>query len=259
MTGSKISSLLISTGLLVATACHEKAVAPQQPSQPEVKLAPPTPIAEQKEHLGKPSWDPAWDVTVERALPDELLADSIAREVRPFCPRFRSLSEVDKRTFWAYVFQALAAAEAGLVPTTDVRHTEPEVAVEDTVTKRMVRSEGLLQLTYMDADRYSCDFDWESDKHLPEKDPAKTILQPANNLECGVRIMETQLVHRKKPLVSSTSYWSTLRPGTISYRVFYKQMANVPQVCRANPKPAAPVATGNPETLTAEASAGGTN
>ena len=41
---------------------------------------------------------------------------------------FTSMSEVDKRAFWAYFFQALAGAEAGLEPTTRVRHTQPAVA-----------------------------------------------------------------------------------------------------------------------------------
>ena len=147
------------------------------------------------------------------------------------------LSEADKRAFWAYTFQALAGAEAGLKPTTNVRHTEPAVAVEDTVTKRMVRSEGLLQLTYMDATRYGCDFDWEHDKTLPEKDPAKTILQPKNNLLCGVKILENQIVTQRKPLLTPTSYWVTLRPGTPSYLVFAKQMKNVPKVCREGMPP----------------------
>ena len=231
----RIRTILFFTVLAEIAACHGKHTPMPQAVQPEVKTAPPTPIAEEKEVLGKPSWDPSWDVTVERALPGELLSDDVAKGVRQFCPRFKSLSEVDKRTFWAYVFQALAGAEAGLVPTTDVRHTEPEVAVKDTVTKRMVRSEGLLQLTYMDRDRYNCDFDWDRDRELAEKDPAKTILQPENNLTCGVKIMENQIIVRRKPLVTSGSYWSTLRPGTISYRVFHRQMANVPEVCRVQP------------------------
>ena len=83
------------------------------------------------------------------------------------------MSNGDKRAFWAYFFQALSGAEAGLEPTTNVRHTEPEVAVKDDVTKGMVHSEGLLQLTYMDAKRYGCDFDWEKDRRLPAKDPSK--------------------------------------------------------------------------------------
>jgi hypothetical protein len=171
-------------------ACHDRPAIPQAQTLPELKIPAPTPIAEKKEELGKPSWDPQWDVLVEEALPADLLSPAVSRNVKQLCPRFKSMSEVDRRAFWAYFFQALAGAEAGLVPTTNVRHTEPEVAVEDTVTKRMVRSEGLLQLTYMDANRYGCDFDWMKDKELAEKDPAKTILQPENNLKCGLKIME---------------------------------------------------------------------
>ena len=53
------------------------------------------------------------------------------------------MSNADRRAFWAYTFQALAGAEAGLKPTTNVRHTEPEVAkVRDTVSKRMVQKRG---------------------------------------------------------------------------------------------------------------------
>ncbi len=135
------------------------------PAPPKVEEA--TPIAIQKDELGKPTWDPAWDQIVENELPSELLSPQRARAVAPFCPRFKTLNEADKRAFWAYFFQALSGAEAGLLPTSDVRH--PEVDVRDTVTRRMVRAEGLLQLTYMDADRYGCNFDWEKDKDLPTR------------------------------------------------------------------------------------------
>jgi hypothetical protein len=210
-----------------------KQAANQQPAQVEIKDPPPTPIAEEKAELGKPTWEPEWDKIVEEALPAEMLSSEVARAVRPFCPRFNSMSEVDKRAYWAYFFQALAGVEAGLKPTADVRHTEPEVAVEDAVTKRRVRSEGLLQLTYMDAERYGCDFDWEKDKQLREKDPDKTILQPKNNLTCGIEILRTQLIDKRKPLAWRKSYWSTLQPGTGGFKVFVKQMANVPDACRA--------------------------
>jgi hypothetical protein len=222
--------LVVAASFLLAAGCLNRSAVSQQPAQPEVKAAPPTPIAEKKEELGEPAWDPQWDVIVEKALPPEMLSSKVERPVRPFCPRFKAMSEVDKRAYWAYFFQALAAAEAGLVPTADVRHAEPEVAVKDTVSKRPVRSEGLLQLTYMDADRYGCDFDWDKDKELPEKDPAKTILQPKNNLTCGVKILQHQLIENKKPLLSPASYWEVLKPGTVGYRV--KQMANVPEPCR---------------------------
>jgi hypothetical protein len=197
-----------------------------------MKPAPATPIHTKRLELGGATWDPEWDKLVELALPPEMLSRQVPRDVRRFCPRFYELSEADKRAFWAYLFQALAGAEAGLDPTTRVRHTEPEVAVIDKVTGRAVRSEGLLQLTYEDHDRYGCNFDWQQDKTMKPDDPDKTILDPKNNLECGVKILSNQIVNQHKPLLSSTGYWSTLRPGTPSYQVFAKQMTNVPIACK---------------------------
>jgi hypothetical protein len=198
----------------------------------EMKPAPATPIDTEKIKLGDDTkWDPAWDAIVEKALPAEMLSREVPKDVRKFCPRFYDLAEVDKRDFWAYFFQALAGAEAGLDPRTRVRHTEPEVAVKDPVTGLLVRSEGLLQLAYEDSTRYGCDFDWDADKVLPPKDGSKTILQPKNNLECGVKILANQIIVQHKPLLSHTGYWSTLQPDRRSYRVFIKQMTNPPIAC----------------------------
>ena len=227
MTRLRIARLIICAALGMLPGCAKHT------AQPEMKPVPQTPIAEKKEALGKPTWDPEWDRIVEQALPPEMLSDSVARDVRPFCPRFSALSDADKRTYWAYFFQALAGAEAGLTPTANVRGSR--TAKKDTETHRLVRSEGLLQLAYMDADRYGCDFDWDKDKLLPEKDPARTILQPANNLTCGVKILYRQLIVKHQPLLSRSSYWSTLRPGRAGYRIFARQMANVPAVCRHDP------------------------
>ncbi len=231
-------SLRVALAGLLALAllgCGKKEAAqasgPPAAAQPAMKPAPATPIEEKKEELGGNTWDPAWDVAIEKDLPPEMLSADAARAVHSYCPRFAEESEADKRAFWAYLFQALAGAEAGLNPTVDVRHTEAAVAKKDDVTKKTVRQEGLLQLTYEDAQRYDCDFDYARDKGLPEKDPGRTILQPEKNLACGIKIMDNQIIKQHKPLVAHTSYWSTLQPGTVSYRVFAKQMANVPAAC----------------------------
>lgn len=197
----------------------------------QTKPAPATPIDIKKADLGKSVWDPAWDVIVEKAVPPEMLTPAVAHDVARFCPRFSSMNETDKRAFWAYFFQALAGAEAGLNPRTRVRHTEPEVAMTDKVTRVAVRSEGLLQLSYADGKVYGCNFDWEGDRKLPPKSPEKTILQPRNNLECGMKILSNQIITQGKPLFTRSSYWSTLRPGRKSYRVFAKQMTNPPAAC----------------------------
>jgi hypothetical protein len=194
--------------------------------------APATPIAEKKAELGNTkTWDPGWDALIEQALPADMLSPQAARAVRLYCPRFAGLQDADKRAFWAYTFQALAGAEAGLNADSDVHHTAAAVNKIDPATHRATRQEGLLQLKYEDADRYGCDFDWQRDKALPEKDPNRTILEPARNLGCGIKIMEDQIISKNEPLVTRRSYWATLQPGTAGYRDFAKQMVNVPADC----------------------------
>ena len=223
--------------LSTLTGCKERSAAPSPAAQPvtsapAVKAAPQTPLAEKKEELGSDvAWTPELDKFVEVNLPPELLSEQAARAVHSYCPAFAREPEADKRAFWAYTFQAIAAAEAGLQPTADVHHTAAAVAVKDKLTHRVSHQEGLLQLKYEDAQRYGCAFDFARDRRLPEKDPQRTILQPEVNLACGMKIMDDQIVTQGKPLVAHTSYWSTLQPGTVSYRVFAKQMANVPAGC----------------------------
>jgi hypothetical protein len=195
------------------------------------KAAPPTPIDEKKVELGGMPWNSDWDQIIEKALPAAMLSSQVPQGVRRFCPRFYEMGEVNKRTFWAYFFQALAGAEAGLNPNTSVRHNEREDAKRDEVSGVAMRSEGLLQLAYADQKRYGCDFNWQADRTLEAKDPAKTILQPTNNLECGVKILVNQIIVQHKPLLSRSGYWSTLQPDGPSHLVFAKQMSNPPAAC----------------------------
>ena len=195
------------------------------PSQAQtIQPVPPTPIDVKKGELGGTPWNPQWDEIIEKALPPEMLSSQVPRGVRRFCPRFYEMGESDKRTFWAYFFQALAGTEAGLNPNTSIRHTGPEGAMA-------LRSEGLLQLAYADHKRYGCDFNWLLDRALKANDPAKTILQPKNNLECGVKILANQTIIQHKPLLTRSGYWSTLHPDGPDFRVFAKQMKNPPGAC----------------------------
>ncbi|MGA9551307.1 MAG: hypothetical protein WBR30_03600, partial [Candidatus Sulfotelmatobacter sp.] len=177
-----ITSLVLCMGM--ATPSHAQAIQP----------VPPTPIDVKKVEIGGTPWNPQWDQIIENALPPEMLSSQVPRGVRRFCPRFFEMGTPDKRTFWAYFFQALAGAEAGLNPNKSVRHSEPEDAMT-------TRSEGLLQLAYADRKRYGCDFNWAMDRALKANDPAKAILQPKNNLECGVKILFNQIIVQHKPLL----------------------------------------------------------
>jgi len=195
------------------------------------KPAPPTPIDEKKVELGGKAWNPEWDTIIEKALPSEMLSSQVPKDVRRFCPRFYEMGETDKRTFWAYFFQALAGAEAGLNPNTNVRQGDRAGAKNDEVSGRVMHSQGLLQVAYADLQRYGCEFNWEMDRLLKPNDPAKTILQPKNNLECGVKILFNQIIVQHKPLLTRSGYWSPLHPDGPSYRVFAKQMTNPPAAC----------------------------
>jgi hypothetical protein len=212
---------------------EQQAAAPIPSSQhaKSLKAVPPTPIDKKAAELGESTWNPQWNQIVAQALPPVLLSNRVPRDVRQFCPRFYVMTNAQKRTFWAYFFQALAGAEAGLNPNATVRHTEPKLAQEEHVPVTKVRTEGLLQLTYADRQRYGCSFDQEADRGLPADDPAKTILRPKNNLVCGVAILKNQIIDLHRPLLWSNSYWATLRPGSVSYRIFAKQMINPPTAC----------------------------
>jgi hypothetical protein len=221
--------LIVLVALALNSACQSSKPASSTATETTpTKPAPATPIDKKKAELGGKTWNPDWDAIVENAIPPEMLSHQVPHDVKHFCPRF-----YDKRAFWAYFFQALAGAEAGLDPKTRAHHTEPEVDVRDEVSGMYGRTEGLLQLTYADEKRYDCDFDWQADRKLPANDSARTILQPKNNLECGVKILENQIITQHRPLLYRNGYWSTLQPGRPSYRVFAKEMTNPPAACAA--------------------------
>ena len=118
--------------MLAFTGCKGKGTpAVQTPVQPVVKPAPPTPLDVKKAELGGTTWQPEWDAVVEKALPADLLNGQTARAVRMYCPRFNEETEAERRQFWAYTFQAIAAAEAGLNPTSDVHHLQAAVNTID--------------------------------------------------------------------------------------------------------------------------------
>ncbi len=235
-----LTNVIVAVALwLSATAAHAQATpaeaATVNPPITVTKAVPATPIDVKKAELGGKPWDPAWDQIIEQAIPPDMLSSRVPRDVRKFCPNFYRMSDTDKRVFWAYFFQALAGAEACLEPTTNVRH--PAMQKRDKVTGQPVHAEGLLQLTFEDEKLYGCDFDWQADRKLPPHDPDRTILQPKHNLECGITILENQIINLHRPLVTRHSYWSTLQPGTVSYRVFAREMVNPPEACAKPQRP----------------------
>jgi hypothetical protein len=239
MGSMSLSAVKVSTAIIyVAVALsgcstYAQHATPAKPLLKPKRPVPRTPIDKKAAELGDSTWNPQWNSIVKQALPAGLLSRRVPHDVRLFCPRFYEMSDTQKRDFWAYFFQALAGAEASLNPQATARHTEPKLAKVEDVPVTKVRTEGLLQLTYADSQRYGCPFDEAADRGLPIHDPRRTILQPKNNLICGVKILTNQLIDLHRPLVWGDSYWATLRPGTPGYRSFARQMTNPPAACRS--------------------------
>ena len=99
-----------------------------------------------------------------------------------------------------------------------------------------MRGEGLLQLCLRGLEALGCNLNSQVDRALKPHDPAKTILQPKNNPECGVKILFNQIIVQHKPLLTRSGYWSPLHPDGPSYGVFAKQMTNLPAACGLSTK-----------------------
>lgn len=235
-----IATATVAFPLFLGGCSHNAGPAPPKHHGVVTKPAPATPIQKKSRQLGGPTWKHAWTKIVEQSVPKAMLSSQVPHDVRRFCPRFYRMTKPDQRQFWAYFFQALAGAESGLNKKANVRHLQPSVDVRDSVTGRMTHQEGLLQLSYKDSKRYDCDFNWENDKNLPRHDPKKTILQPANNLKCGLKILYNQIITFHRPILYHASYWATLRPGTAGNSNFMKQMTNTPAACTESPEKSLP-------------------
>jgi len=162
-----------------------------------------------------------------------MLGEKVPSDVKKLCPRFLSLSDEQRREFWAFFFQAMSVAESSLYPRD--RYKESGIPGTDSVTKRAIWSEGLLQVSYQDNDIYDCDFDWGADRGLPATHPSKTIFEPARNLRCGINILNRQIIVRGNPLFTSKNwYWSVLtkRSSNAGYRRLMAEMSGIPKFCK---------------------------
>jgi len=131
------------------------------------------------------------------------------KDVELFCPRYSTLSATERINFWALLISAMAKYESGFDPLTRLHETTLGI---DPVTKKPVYSEGLLQLSYQDTRFFPfCEFDWEQDKLLHDKDPNKTILNPYLNLSCGVKIFIWQVKKWDRITLGDNAYWSVIK------------------------------------------------
>ena len=151
-----------------------------------------------------------WSRHLFREIEKNIDALDKASDMDYFCPKYDSLDKQQKINVWAQLFAAMALYESNFQPT--ARYVEPTRDI-DPVTNGPVISEGLLQLGYSDKLYHGCNFNWAADQRYSETDSRRTILDPYNNLSCGVIIMTHQIQKYGSIVISHGAYWAVLKIG----------------------------------------------
>lgn len=154
----------------------------------------------------------AWTQFTKNLIGGELFETfNSAKDATVICPKYHSLTIDQKVTVWTEFISGMAKYESAWKPTSWM--TEKTMGI-DPITKKQVKSEGLLQLSYQDTQwaKY-CHFDWSKDKKLSQDDPNKTIFDPFLNLECGLKILRTQIQKKGYVIISRGVYWAVIKEG----------------------------------------------
>jgi len=153
-----------------------------------------------------------WSTYLFNLISTDAKALLSAQDFPQFCPTYSSLSEKQKINVAGQLVAAITKYESGYNPLS--RYHESTMGT-DPVTGLPVYSEGLLQLSYQDAQWASfCPFDWSADQYLSETDPQKTILDPYKNLYCGVRILANQVQKKGLIILGSGAYWAVIKSNS---------------------------------------------
>lgn len=155
-----------------------------------------------------------WSSYSLKVIHEEVENDLIngAEDIDTFCPEYESLSTNERLNFWALLVSAMTKYESRYNPLSRMRES---TLGTDPITGTQVFSEGLLQLSYQDVRRYKfCEFDWEKDRKIDGGDPAKTILDPYKNLNCGIKILAFQIRDKNRITLEQGAYWSVLKLGS---------------------------------------------
>lgn len=172
-------------------------------------------------------WDQSCDLMVYNAVTPAMIAMPYSR-MKKFMPAWDKMTRDQRRQFYVDLLFAIAGPESSHNKMTMFQ--EPKSMGLDKVTGLPVVSEGLLQLSYQDADRYpGIKFNYRADAALFKADMAnkpagksswkavtnRTILNPHLNAEAGAIII-AKLVESDKYMKEEFAdllgnYWSCMR------------------------------------------------
>lgn len=128
------------------------------------------PLSWEKFHIERASWS---KFTIQTL--DSLFDNSLCEDMTRFRSNYNSLNRQQKVNVWAELISSICKFESAWKLNSWM---EEDMGI-DPVTKKKVRSEGLLQLSYQDKPNYAdlpCRFDWNLDKNLNENDQIRQYL-----------------------------------------------------------------------------------
>lgn len=203
------------TALLIACAPARES-APQGSdgviTNPETEVYRPEPLLWE----GKTSDGVLWSAYSYQLIGSQAAPDLLpgTRDIAKFCPSYSTLREAQKINFWAYLVSAISMYESGF----DARARDAQPDFDD-ATGLWSYAEGLMHISYREILRHTfCALDWETDSQLPGRDERRTIFNPLKNLDCGIKILATEVASNK--LIShGFSPWKSLRPTGRNSRV----------------------------------------
>jgi hypothetical protein len=198
----------------------------EQPASPNPPLPEPNPSVPPPDAFQLPriAWESkvnarVWSLHAFRVIVEK--GDSLlegADDVGEYCPLYFQLTKEKRAWFWTSLIASMAYYESAWNPTARMHETTMGT---DPVTGKPVHSEGLLQLSYQDrlGHPYCNEFDWNTDRHLGEKDPRKTILNPEKNLSCGIQILNRQVKKHRRIGIGKGAYWAVIKTTKPSNKI----------------------------------------
>ncbi len=159
----------------------------------------------------------AWSKYTFRAINPVLDDLSSGKDINQFCPNYSKITRKQQILVWAEIFANIAFWESSYDPLNNTMEIFADRGT-DPVTHMPVYSSGLLQLSYQDSLNWGfeiCNFNWEKDRKLPEKDIHRSLYNPFNNLYCGINIMARNVKKLGAIISHDHYYWSTLQSGNL--------------------------------------------
>jgi hypothetical protein len=131
-----------------------------------------------------------------------------AKDIKHFCPNYKNLNKNQKINVWGQLIASMSFYESTFNPSARIASVSNSI---DPVTSAPLISEGLLQVGYIDSLYHNCSFDWSKDSKLSDDDKRKTILNPYNNLSCGIKILTKQIRRYESIAIDKGAYWAVIK------------------------------------------------